>query len=61
MVKTPHSNAGGEGSIPGRGTGIPRVLWPKDQNINRRRYCNKFQKVSKKPFILKKKNLKKRD
>ena len=35
MVKTLPSNAGGTGSIPGRGTRIPYALWPKNQNKNR--------------------------
>ena len=29
VVKTSPSNAGGAGSIPGRGAKIPRDLWPK--------------------------------
>ena len=28
MVKTPHFNARGMGSIPGWGTKIPHALWP---------------------------------
>ena len=35
MVKTSPSNAGGAGSIPGRGAKIPHASWPKNQNINR--------------------------
>ena len=30
MVKTPLSNAGGAGSIPGEETKIPHATWPKD-------------------------------
>ena len=44
MVKTPLSNAGGEGSIPGWGTKIPHASWPKNQNIKQKQYCNKFNK-----------------
>ena len=44
MVKTPHSNAGGEGSIPGRGAKIPHASWPKKQSIKQKKYCDKFNK-----------------
>ena len=30
VVKTPPSNAGGAGSIPGEETKIPHATWPKD-------------------------------
>ena len=30
VVKTPLSNAGGAGSIPGEETKIPHATWPKD-------------------------------
>ena len=33
MVKTSPSNAGGAGSIPGRGDKILHALWSKNQNI----------------------------
>ena len=33
VVKTSPSNAGGAGSIPGRGAKIPHASWPKNQNI----------------------------
>ena len=36
------SNAGGAGSIPGRGAKIPHALWTKKQNIKQKQYCNKF-------------------
>ena len=41
-IKTSPSKAGGAGSIPGGGTKIPHALWPKDQIIKRKQYCNKF-------------------
>ena len=42
VVKTSPSNAGGAGSIPGRGAKIPHALRPKNQNIEQKQYCNKF-------------------
>ena len=44
MVKTLPSGAGGAGSIPGWGAKIPNALWPKNQNIKQKQYCNKFKK-----------------
>ena len=44
MVETSTSNAGGAGSIPGRGAKIPHALQPKNQNIKQKQYCNKFNK-----------------
>ena len=44
MVKTSPSNAGGVGLMPGRGAKIPRASRPKNQNIEQKRYCNKFNK-----------------
>ena len=44
MVKTLPSNAGGVGSIPGRGAKIPYASQPKNQNIKQKQYCNKFNK-----------------
>ena len=44
MVKTSPSNAGGEGLIPGWGAKIPNVSWSKNQNINQKQYCDKFNK-----------------
>ena len=43
-VKTSPSNAGGVGSIPGRGAKIPHALWPKNQNIKQKQYYNKLNK-----------------
>ena len=44
VVKTSPSNAGGVGSIPGQEAEIPHALWPKNQNIKQKQYCNKFNK-----------------
>ena len=44
MVKTSPSNAGGVGSIPGWGAGIPHASQPKNQNIKQKQYCNKFNR-----------------
>ena len=44
MVKTTPSNAGGVGLIPGEEAKIPHALWPKNQNIKQKQYCNKFNK-----------------
>ena len=61
MVKTSPSNAGGAGSIPGRGAMIPHASWPKKgQNIEQKQCCDKFnkdfkkKKVTSKKFLLKK-------
>ena len=48
VVKTLPSNAGGAGSIPGQGAKIPHALWPKNQNIKQKQFCNKFDKDFKK-------------
>ena len=32
------------GLIPNRGAKIPPALWPKNQNIKQKQYCNKFRK-----------------
>ena len=57
MFKTSPSNAGGVGSIPGRGAKIPHASRPKNQSIKQKQYCNKFTKEFKNgPH---KKNLKK--
>ena len=44
VVKTPPFNAGGAGSIPGQGVNTPHTLWPKNQNLKQKQYCNKFNK-----------------
>ena len=44
VVKTSPSNAGGAGSIPGRGAEIPHASCPKNQNIKWKQYCSKFSK-----------------
>ena len=59
MVKTSPSNAGGAGLIPGRVAKIPHAPGPKNQNIKRKQYCNKFNKDFKIWSTLKK-NLKKK-
>ena len=40
-VKTSPLNAMGAGSISGQGTKIPHAVWPKNQNIRQKQYCNK--------------------
>ena len=44
MVKTSPSNAGEGGSITGQGAKIPHASRMKNQNINQKQYCNKFNK-----------------
>ena len=44
VVKTLPSNARGADLIPGWGAKIPHALWPKNQNIKHKQYCNKFNK-----------------
>ena len=44
MVDTSPSNARGAGSIPSQGAESPHALWPKNQNIKQKQYCNKFNK-----------------
>ena len=44
MVKTPPSNAGGVSLVPCWRAKIPHGLWPKNQNIKQKQYCNKFNK-----------------
>ena len=48
VVKTSPPNAGDTGLIPGRGAKIPHALWPRNQNIKQKRYCDKFNKDLKK-------------
>ena len=48
MVRTSLSSAGGTGLIPPRVAVVPHVLWPKNQNINQKQYCNKLNKDFKK-------------
>ena len=59
VTKTSPSNAGGVDSIPGRGARIPHALWPKNQNIKQKQYCNKFNKDFKNGLHQKKKIFKK--
>ena len=44
VVRTSPSNAGGAGLIPGQGVKIPHASRPKNQNMKRKKYCNKFNK-----------------
>ena len=44
VVKTSPSNTRGARLIPGRGAKISHALWPKNQNIKQKQYCNKFNK-----------------
>ena len=48
VIKTSASNAWAEGSIPVGRPKIPHILWPKNQNIKQKQYCNKFNKTFKK-------------
>ena len=48
MVRTSPSNAEGAGLIPGWGAKIPHASRPKNQNIEQKQYCNKFNKDLKK-------------
>ena len=58
VVKTPPSNMGGAGSIPGREVKSPHALRPKKRkrNIKQKQYCNKLNKDFKIIHINKKKN-----
>ena len=49
-------SARGVGSIPGWGAKIPHALWPKNQNIKLKQYCNKFNKDFQNGHIRKKKS-----
>ena len=51
MVTTSPSSVGGEGLIAGRGVKIPHALWPQNQNIKQKQYCNKFNKDLKMAYI----------
>ena len=44
VVKILPSDAGGEGSLPGREAKIPHASWPKNQNVKQKQYWNKFNK-----------------
>ena len=52
VVKTSAFNAGGAGSIPGRGAKFPHASRPKHQNIKQKQYCNKFNKDLKKKKVV---------
>ena len=55
MVKTSTSSAGGAELIPVQLTKMPHALWPKNQNVKQKQYCNKFNKDFKKWSTLRKK------
>ena len=57
VVKTSHSIAGGARSIPHQGAKIPHALWPKNQNIKQKQYCNNSIKNLKMVHSKKKNNL----
>ena len=44
VVGTLPSIAGGTSPIPGWTARIPHASWPKNQNIEQKQYCNKFNK-----------------
>ena len=44
MIKTSLSDAEGVVSMPGCGAKIPHASRPKNQNIEQKHYCNKFNK-----------------
>ena len=44
VIKTSPSNEGDVGLIPDQGVKILHTLWPKKQNIQQKKYCNKFSK-----------------
>ena len=44
VVETLPATAGSVGSIPSWGAKIPHALWPKNQTIKQKQYCNKFNK-----------------
>ena len=57
-VRTSPPSAGGAGLIPGQGAKIAHVLWPKNQNIKQKQYCDKFNKDFKMVHIKKSLNKK---
>ena len=48
VVKTLPSNAGDVGSVSGWGAKTPHAMWPQNQIIKQKQYCNKFNKDLKK-------------
>ena len=58
VVNTSHSIAGGVKLIPHQGAKIPHALWPRNENIEQKQHCNKFNKDLKLSPL--KKNLKKK-
>ena len=60
MVETSPSNAGGEGSIPRQGDGIPHALGPKTEALNRGNIVTDSAKTLKMVHIKKKEKVKKK-
>ena len=64
VVKTLPSNAGDVGSVSGWGAKTPHAMWPQNQIIKQKQYCNKFNKdlknASHKKIIIIKTDLKKK-
>ena len=52
VVKTLPSNAGDVGSVSGWGAKTPHAMWPQNQIIKQKQYCNKFNKVKKKKKVI---------
>ena len=48
VVKNPPTNAEDMGLISGHRAKSPHALWPKNQNIKQKHYCNEFNKDLKK-------------
>ena len=44
VVKTSPSSSGSVGSFPDQEARILHALWPENQNIKEKQYCNKFNK-----------------
>ena len=42
VVGSSPPKAGDVGSVPGQGAEIPHALWPKNQNVKQKQYCNKY-------------------
>ena len=51
VVETLPYNAGVVGSIPGGEAKILHAMWPQNQNVNQKQYCNNFNKDRKKIIL----------
>ena len=60
VVKTSPSDVGRVGLIPGRGTKILHITWPRHQTIKQKPCCNKFKEDLKTVHNRKKKKKKKK-